>query len=56
MGSKVSGMRWERKEKEGDACVCSLGEKSFSQCLSHNGCLVNIYMNTVHCYDDCFYH
>lgn len=39
-----------------DAWVCSLGEKLFAQCLSHNGCLINIYVNKVHCHDDCFFY
>lgn len=39
-----------------DAWVCSLGKKLFAQCLSHNGCLINMYINKVHCHDDCFFY
>ena len=38
-----------------DAWVCSLGEKLFSHCLPYDRYLINIYINTLHCHDDCFF-
>lgn len=39
-----------------DPRACSLGEKSFSQHLPHNECLIDIYINTVNCHDYCFFY